>query len=91
MNTTTTQRFQAARTNAHEALARAAKVLALCERIPHAANHDEVERTADFFEQVSDAQWAALARHAGVAPPSVKTRAAVCSVLRGRQPMPVMR
>lgn len=87
MNATTTQRFQSARTNAHEALARAAKVLALCERIPHAANHDEAARTADFFEQVSDAQWAALARHAGCNPPSATTRAAVVSVLRNRLPI----
>ncbi len=84
---TTTERFQSARVNAHEALNRARKVLALCNAIPFAETHEQVERTAEFFEELSDRDWERLARHAGVNPPSVTTRAAVVQVLRNRQPI----
>ena len=83
----THSRLQAARENAFEAANRAKKVLALCEAVPWGKTETEVERTASFFEHLTDAEWKVLAAHVGIREPSATTRAAVCHVLRSRKPM----
>lgn len=85
--TITHSKLQAARENAFSALNRARKVIALCEAIPHGTTPEEVRRTADFFEALSEDWWKELADKVGVNLPSEITRKAVVNVLRSRTPV----
>jgi hypothetical protein len=77
--------------NPYEVAARAKKVLALSALIPCAESQEGVERTADWCEALSEADWQALAGAAGVKLPSSETRRLVITTLRTRQPLSVRR